>query len=190
MAEQLKIVSLKCINCGGVLEIHGDMEQFACGYCGSGQIVQRRGGTVALKPIADAVARVQVGTDKTAAELALVRLNQELAQAQTRLHQVDVDFRKWQIERPQNNGPLIAIVASVVGFFVLLSSAAEQQYAIFSVLLVVIAICLVPVFIWGVNRKQKTQRSDAGQRATMWNQRSNEVQRLERLIAKQRSLVD
>ena len=33
---------------------------------------------MALKPIADAIARVQVGTDKTAAELALKRLPQEL----------------------------------------------------------------------------------------------------------------
>jgi hypothetical protein len=54
------------------------MTKFACGYCGAEQIVERRGGTVALKPIADAIARVQVGTDKTAAELALKRLPQEL----------------------------------------------------------------------------------------------------------------
>jgi hypothetical protein len=47
----------------------------------SAQIVERRGGTVALRLVVDAVARVQVGTDRTAAELALVRLEKELASA-------------------------------------------------------------------------------------------------------------
>lgn len=102
MAEQLKIVNLKCLNCGGVLEIDVDMERFACGYCGSQQMVQRRGGTVALRPVVDAVARIQVGTDKTAAELALVRLGQELAQAQARLASVDAEFLVWKNQRPQS----------------------------------------------------------------------------------------
>ena len=79
MSEQMKVVSLSCPNCGGALEIHGDMEQFACGYCGSAQTVERRGGTIALRLVADAVARVQAGTDKTAAELAIVRLEKEIA---------------------------------------------------------------------------------------------------------------
>jgi len=89
MSEQLRIVSLNCTNCGGVLEIHGDMDRFACGYCGSAQIVERRGGTVALRLMVDAVARVQVGTDKTAAELAIVRLEREIAST----------YAQWQTDR-------------------------------------------------------------------------------------------
>jgi hypothetical protein len=42
-------------------------------------LVQRRGGTVALKAVTEAIKQVQVGTDKTAAELALVRLQNELS---------------------------------------------------------------------------------------------------------------
>lgn len=89
MSEQIKIIKLNCVNCGGALEIHGDMDQFACGYCGSPQIVERRGGTIALRRVVDAVARVQVGTDKTAAELALVRLEKEIASI----------YAQWQTER-------------------------------------------------------------------------------------------
>ncbi len=84
MAEQIKVVNLNCPSCGAPLEIHGDMERFACGHCGSEQIVLRRGGTIGLRLVADAVARVQVGTDKTAAELALVRLDKEVGAAQAR----------------------------------------------------------------------------------------------------------
>ncbi len=61
------------------------MEQFTCGYCGSSQVVERFGGTVILKPIADAVAKVQIGTDRTAAELALVRLKTELGECERKL---------------------------------------------------------------------------------------------------------
>ena len=78
MARELSVVPLKCTGCGAGLGISADMTRFACGYCGTEQIVERRGGTVALKPITDAIAKVQVGTDKTAAELALNRLPHEL----------------------------------------------------------------------------------------------------------------
>jgi len=54
------------------------MTQFACGYCGSQQLVERKGGTISLEPVTEAIGRVQVGTDKTAAELAITRLHSEL----------------------------------------------------------------------------------------------------------------
>jgi hypothetical protein len=41
--------------------------------------VQRHGGTVSLKLLGDAIARVQVGTDRTAAELAVRRLREDFA---------------------------------------------------------------------------------------------------------------
>ncbi len=74
----MKVITLKCASCGAALEISPDMDQFACGYCGSEQIVERRGGTISLKLVTDAITKVQAGTDKTAAELALKRLKEEL----------------------------------------------------------------------------------------------------------------
>ncbi len=41
-------------------------------------IVVRRGGTVALKAVSEAIKKVQIGTEKTAAELAIVRYEKEL----------------------------------------------------------------------------------------------------------------
>jgi predicted RNA-binding Zn-ribbon protein involved in translation (DUF1610 family) len=77
MSETM-VIPLKCPSCGGKLEISSDMDQFACGYCGSSLEILRRGGTVSLKRLTDAITKVQVGTDKTAAELALQRLIKEL----------------------------------------------------------------------------------------------------------------
>jgi DNA-directed RNA polymerase subunit RPC12/RpoP len=92
-----RFISLNCANCGAKLEVYDDMDRFACGYCGTEMLVQRRGGTVALKAVTEAIQKVQVGTDKTAAELALVRLNEELkALQQTKiLVQGDPKYSKF-----------------------------------------------------------------------------------------------
>ncbi|MBA2527016.1 MAG: hypothetical protein H0V18_14730 [Pyrinomonadaceae bacterium] len=115
MPEHIKVVNLNCTSCGGALEIAGDMERFSCGYCGSALMVQRRGGTIGLSLVGDAVARVQVGTEKTAAELALVRLDKELATARARWHEAE----KWLLlqnkaESGASPGLVILIVSVVV----------------------------------------------------------------------------
>ena len=48
-------------------------------------IVQRQGGTVALKTVTEAIKQVQIGTDKTAAELAIVRYEKELTELRRKL---------------------------------------------------------------------------------------------------------
>jgi DNA-directed RNA polymerase subunit RPC12/RpoP len=80
-----QFVSLKCVNCGGKLEVYDNVEGFACGYCGSEMAVQRRGGTIALTAVTEAVRQVQAGTDRTAGELAIVRLEREWAALSSRL---------------------------------------------------------------------------------------------------------
>lgn len=73
------MLKLACVNCGAPLEIGPDLDAFACGYCGSHQRVERKGGIVALRKVETAIKAVQRGTDRTAAELALPRLRAELA---------------------------------------------------------------------------------------------------------------
>jgi hypothetical protein len=77
-------ISMSCANCGAPLIVTPDVEKFHCGFCGSQLMVERKGGTVALKKIEPAIQRVQVGTDKTAAEHALVRLEKELRELEGR----------------------------------------------------------------------------------------------------------
>ena len=71
-------VTLSCPSCGGKLEVTRDIERFACTHCGREHMVKRSGGTVSLSPVVDALRKVEVGVDKTAAELAIVRLQKEI----------------------------------------------------------------------------------------------------------------
>jgi len=71
-------VTLTCPSCGGKLQITNDIEQFVCGHCGNEHIVRRGGGIIALAPVIESIKKVQTGTDKTASELAIKRLKEEL----------------------------------------------------------------------------------------------------------------
>ena len=79
------MISLGCPNCGAALQISDSLENFACGYCGSVQVVERWGGTVSLKLVQAAVDGLRIGIDRTAAELALVRLKDDLAKIDQRI---------------------------------------------------------------------------------------------------------
>jgi ribosomal protein S27E len=48
-------IKLNCGNCGGELDVYDDMERFACGHCGTEIAVQRRGGTIVLKSMTQAI---------------------------------------------------------------------------------------------------------------------------------------
>ena len=71
-------VALSCPSCGGKLEITEDIERFACAHCGREHIVIRGGGIVSLTPLVEGLRKVEIGVDKTAAELALERIPKEL----------------------------------------------------------------------------------------------------------------
>ena len=89
MSQPIGIISLKCPNCGAAVSITPELDVFACGYCGAQQMVQRGSGTVSLKLIGEAIARVQHGTDRTAAELAIRRLRDDLAGITTERQKID-----------------------------------------------------------------------------------------------------
>ena len=78
--EKVSVIRLGCVGCGASLDIRQDVKQLACSHCGTSQIVERTGGSVHLRELAHTLSRVQVGTDKTAAELAIARLTRELEQ--------------------------------------------------------------------------------------------------------------
>jgi ribosomal protein S27AE len=79
----MKVVSLKCVNCGASLEIGPHVDNFACGYCGTQQRVDRGGGIVSLRKIETTLSEVRQATDRTASELALVRLQGDLSSLPT-----------------------------------------------------------------------------------------------------------
>lgn len=70
-------VILTCPSCGGKLQLTNDIEHFACAHCGNEHMVKRSGGVVTLA-VVEGLKKVQAGVDKTASELAIRRLPDEL----------------------------------------------------------------------------------------------------------------
>jgi ribosomal protein S27AE/Flp pilus assembly protein TadB len=111
----IDIIRLACPGCGAKLEVHADMDRFACGYCGNEVIVDRRGGTIALKAVADAIEKVQRGTDRTAQELTLARLRQERADLQAELKKLAEQARSERFQGVAWTGSLAIVgLASLV----------------------------------------------------------------------------
>lgn len=77
------LVTLTCPTCGGKLQIANNIDRFACGYCGNEHIVQRSGGVISLEPVLDGLKVIKTGVDKTVSELAIQRLNAEIANLMT-----------------------------------------------------------------------------------------------------------
>lgn len=71
-------VSLTCPSCGGKLQVSTTIDRFACAYCGNEHIVKRGEGIIFLQPVVEGLQKVQSGVDKTASELAIKRLLEEI----------------------------------------------------------------------------------------------------------------
>jgi hypothetical protein len=76
-----EFITLSCPSCNGKLQITEDIDRFACIHCGNEHVVKRGGGIVSLKPVLEQMSK---GVDSTASELALVRLDKEIAEVEKR----------------------------------------------------------------------------------------------------------
>jgi DNA-directed RNA polymerase subunit RPC12/RpoP len=110
----IEFIVLECKGCGAALEIYDDMDSFACRYCGTRMVVQRRGGTVGLKSIQEAIGRVQAGTDKAAAELALVRHKRELDEVLAERERVRRAYEDPKF-RDTGYGIMAVVIALILG---------------------------------------------------------------------------
>lgn len=82
------IITLTCPSCGGKLEITEDIARFACAHCGTEHLVNRGGGIVSLKPVTEELTKIQSGVDKTASELAINRLNDEIVNLDSKVNEI------------------------------------------------------------------------------------------------------
>jgi hypothetical protein len=94
-----KLITLSCPSCGAKLEITPTVNRFACAYCGQEHIVNRTGGTISLSPVVEAIHKVQTGVDKTAAELAIVRLQKEISELRVEKQKVQLEKQNMQLEK-------------------------------------------------------------------------------------------
>lgn len=122
------VVALKYPGCGAALRIELQAQTHACGYCGATLRVDHAQDALSLSLVADAVAGVQRGTDRTAAELAIRRLSEDIKTLERGLVELrdrwDDELAAWsKAERlaAQRKGPrqeLAQIAVAVVTFFV------------------------------------------------------------------------
>ena len=73
----MEIISMTCRQCSGSLKISKDADQIICQHCGTEYLISFNEGAISVKLLSEGLKKIQVSTDKTASELALVRLKAE-----------------------------------------------------------------------------------------------------------------
>ena len=170
-------ITLSCPSCGAKLEITQDIDRFACSNCGREHIVKRSGGIVSLSPVVDAIKQVGIGVDKTAAELAIVRLQKEITDLQSN--------KKNVLDSQGIDFILIFCIALLgLGIFLILSGMCSDSQGstgpyimlILGILIIITAIIIIVPS--SKNRKKHNEINDA------------EVSQLNNLIASKKSEID
>jgi hypothetical protein len=130
------ILTLTCPTCGGRLQITHDIERFACAHCGNEHLVRRGTGVVTLAPVVESMDGLRRATDRTASELAIRRIQEDLAgmeaargEIEARLAQgkaklAEHDRLKQNLTESRNIG--IAGVVLFVGYGIAESQARSQ----------------------------------------------------------------
>ena len=85
-------IRMSCPSCGGKLTINSDIERFTCMYCSGEYLVRRGGGVISLAPVIAGIKAVGRGVDKTAAELAIQRLQKESDEVARRRRKTDAEL--------------------------------------------------------------------------------------------------
>ena len=83
-------VTLTCPTCGGKLQITPDIDRFACTHCGNEHLVKRSEGVIAIQPLTESLTGLKRATDRTASELAIRRLREDLGQLQAAKQQSEI----------------------------------------------------------------------------------------------------
>ena len=113
-----EVAALTCTKCGSQLELPQGISQFACGHCGVQHTVNRGGGIVSIEPIVEGLDEIREGTDRTSSELAIGRLNDEMASI------------KREIQTIQATSGLSSALGSLVGYSIALIGAAFACVAV------------------------------------------------------------
>ena len=140
-------------------------------YCGNEHIVRRSGGIVSLAPVVDSLVKIETGVDKTASELAIRRLKEDIADLNKKLDDVNQQYASKIIYG--------IILAAIGGFMILGFFMSESGYglAIFGLLGVVIGIRIVIYGMKGTNEEKKLEQALKGKK--------DELKRHENIVKQQ-----
>lgn len=137
-------VTLTCPRCGGKLEVTKDMERFACAHCGTEHLVLRRGGTVSLAPVMEGIRQVKDTVDRTAAELAIVRLEKEIGVLQT-------------ANDEETNSLVVVVGVVLVGVPLAIVAAWHRQ--LYYAALIGVVLCVAGFLGRGTGKERRKQRT-------------------------------
>ena len=138
-------ITLTCPSCNGKLQITKDIERFTCLHCANEHIVKRGGGIIAIKPVLESMTK---GVDNTASELAIVRLDKEIAEVEKSLLPLKSSLDK-------TGGRVIfgtiLILVGVVGLF-------DSGCVVGGVILIGIGAIMILANIYGHEKKPEVEK--------------------------------
>jgi predicted RNA-binding Zn-ribbon protein involved in translation (DUF1610 family)/uncharacterized membrane protein (DUF485 family) len=117
VSSVLQINSLKCSLCGTALKSTPDAGRFVCPACGSEVSIGRNHPNFSFESVIEAVAKLQAGTDKTFAELAIRRLQEELEDLQEQRQELEAAY---QNQKDSQTGIAIATSFTAGVFYILI----------------------------------------------------------------------
>lgn len=126
-------VTLSCPSCGHKLQITEDIDRFVCAACGNEHIVTRSDGVIVLRAAED-IKGVKIGVDKTASELAIVRLSKEITDLEGQIKSLRIDSNYDFYQRDPG------LFLRILGFVFILVTVLGIIYTI---------------VLWGINDSKK-----------------------------------
>jgi lysylphosphatidylglycerol synthetase-like protein (DUF2156 family) len=154
------------------------MDRFACAYCGTEHIVKRGGGVISLAPVVEGLKKVEIGVDKTASELALKRLKEEIPQIEAKINSIR------NKGYPNSYEQVLAILMIFFGaifiltFFVPNSSNTAQSFVIFADCGLVLLLAGIVIYIAAHNAAKafdQKKKADLESLLTLWRQKQAEL---------------
>ena len=117
------VITLSCPSCGGKLEISQGKDRITCPHCGNKYIVHNEGRVISLKPQAEAIEKAKVMRDKIASELAISRLNGEIAQINQDIKDLEQKLAEelkqlYEAKAKLESIPCIVIIVGILISFV------------------------------------------------------------------------
>lgn len=150
MAMRIPANRLTCSLCGGTLKASSDAGRFVCSSCGSEVSTGKQ--SLSFEPVVDAVSKVQGGTDKTAAELAVKRLRKDL---EALIYQKEQLESAYSGQQASNTGKVIAaaIFSGFIVFMIGVVIAAIMAESIYAVIGAPVAIVGASITAAILNKK-------------------------------------
>src|SRR4051794_30344204 len=97
---------MTCPTCGAKLKVSDQVHLLMCASCGNEFMVQRDDGAIYLGKIAQDIIKIRVSADKTAAELAIVRLPKEIQEIEAEIEKAKLRYYQGHSRPLPIEGPL------------------------------------------------------------------------------------